>query len=146
MKNVVIAGYVRSPFHIASKGALVKVRPDDLAAQVVKGLIEQTIGPIEIFERIGKMHRTTRIEYIFDDAGQPPTIKIVERTSKRTDCCLICVVGIHYSVFIRCNLRPDGKLINTMVLTNYEPVLKFKMAHRQNHNRRPSRRAKSSVA
>ena len=35
MKNVVIAGYVRSPFHIANKGALVKVRPDDLAAQVV---------------------------------------------------------------------------------------------------------------
>ena len=42
MKNVVIAGYVRSPFHFAHKGDLVKVRPDDLAAQVVRGLIERT--------------------------------------------------------------------------------------------------------
>jgi len=42
MKNVVIAGYVRSPFTLAGKGALIKVRPDDLAAQVVRGLIERT--------------------------------------------------------------------------------------------------------
>ena len=42
MKNVVIAGYARSPFHFAHKGELIKVRPDDLAAQVVRGLIERT--------------------------------------------------------------------------------------------------------
>jgi acetyl-CoA acyltransferase len=42
MKNVVIAGYARSPFTFASKGGLIKVRPDDLAASVVKGLIEKT--------------------------------------------------------------------------------------------------------
>ena len=42
MKNVVIAGYARSPFHFAHKGELVKVRPDDLGAQVVRGLIERT--------------------------------------------------------------------------------------------------------
>ena len=42
MKNVVIAGYARSPFAFANKGELIKVRPDDLAAQVVKGLIEKT--------------------------------------------------------------------------------------------------------
>ena len=42
MKNVVIAGYARSPFHFAHKGLLAKVRPDDLAAQVVRGLIDQT--------------------------------------------------------------------------------------------------------
>jgi acetyl-CoA acyltransferase len=41
-KNVVIAGYARSPFHFASKGALTKVRPDDLAATVVRGLLEKT--------------------------------------------------------------------------------------------------------
>ncbi len=41
-KNVVIAGYVRSPFHFARKGDLTRVRPDDLAAQVVVGLIERT--------------------------------------------------------------------------------------------------------
>jgi acetyl-CoA acyltransferase len=49
MKEAVIAAYVRSPFHFASKGALAKVRPDDLAAAVVKGLVERTgIEPIEI--------------------------------------------------------------------------------------------------
>jgi len=42
MRDVVIAGYARSPFHFAGKGALAKVRPDDLAAQVVRGLIERT--------------------------------------------------------------------------------------------------------
>jgi acetyl-CoA acyltransferase len=42
MKNVVIAGYARSPFHFAHKGELTKVRPDDLTAQVVRGLIERT--------------------------------------------------------------------------------------------------------
>jgi len=42
MKNVVIAGYARSPFTLANKGALTRVRPDDLAAQVVAALIERT--------------------------------------------------------------------------------------------------------
>lgn len=42
MRNVVIAGYARSPFHLAGKGALARVRPDDLAAQVVRGLIART--------------------------------------------------------------------------------------------------------
>lgn len=42
MSDVVIAGYVRSPFHPAHRGALAKVRPDDLAANTIKGLIERT--------------------------------------------------------------------------------------------------------
>ena len=42
MKSVVIAGLARSPFHFANKGALAKVRPDDLAATVIKGLIDRT--------------------------------------------------------------------------------------------------------
>ncbi len=41
-RNVVIAGYARSPFQPAGKGTLVKVRPDEMAAQVVRGLIERT--------------------------------------------------------------------------------------------------------
>ncbi|WP_041795769.1 thiolase family protein [Pararhodospirillum photometricum] len=41
MTKVVVAGYVRSPFTPAKKGALASVRPDDLAAQVVKGLVER---------------------------------------------------------------------------------------------------------
>ncbi len=42
MKNVVIAGYARSPFTLAQKGALKKVRPDELAAEVIKGLVART--------------------------------------------------------------------------------------------------------
>jgi acetyl-CoA acyltransferase len=42
MRDVVIAGYARSPFHLANKGALARVRPDDLAATVIRGLIERT--------------------------------------------------------------------------------------------------------
>ena len=42
LQNIVIAGYVRSPFHFAGKGALARVRGDDLAAQVVRGLLERT--------------------------------------------------------------------------------------------------------
>ena len=49
MTNVVIAGYARSPFHLAGKGALARVRPDDLAAQTIRGLIEKTgVDPAEI--------------------------------------------------------------------------------------------------
>jgi acetyl-CoA acyltransferase len=49
MKEAVIAGYVRSPFHFANKGELTRVRPDDLAAAVVKALIARTgIDPKEI--------------------------------------------------------------------------------------------------
>jgi acetyl-CoA acyltransferase len=42
MKNVVIAGYARSPLTPAHKGELAKVRPDDMAAQVVGALVERT--------------------------------------------------------------------------------------------------------
>jgi acetyl-CoA acyltransferase len=42
MKQAVIVGYVRSPFQFATKGGLARTRPDDLAATVVKGLVEKT--------------------------------------------------------------------------------------------------------
>jgi len=42
MNDAVIVGYARSPFHPAMRGALAKVRPDDLAASTIRGLIEQT--------------------------------------------------------------------------------------------------------
>lgn len=45
MKSVVLAGYVRSPFTFAGKGELVGVRPDDIAATVVKALLERTKVP-----------------------------------------------------------------------------------------------------
>lgn len=53
MKDIVIAGYARSPFHFAHKGALTKVRPDDLAAHVVRGLVERTgVDPNDIEDLI----------------------------------------------------------------------------------------------
>lgn len=42
MTSAVITGYLRSPFTPAHKGALAKTRPDDIAAQVIKGLIAKT--------------------------------------------------------------------------------------------------------
>lgn len=42
MQQAVIAGYVRTPFHFARKGALAGVRPDDLAAIAIKGLVART--------------------------------------------------------------------------------------------------------
>ena len=53
MKSVVIAGYARSPFHFARKGDLTRVRPDDLAAQVVAALVERTkVDPATIEDLI----------------------------------------------------------------------------------------------
>ena len=40
--KAVIAGYARSPFDFATKGALAEARPDTLAAKVVKGLLQRT--------------------------------------------------------------------------------------------------------
>ena len=49
MKNVVISGYARSPFAFATKGALAKVRGDEMAAQVIKALVERSgIDPNDI--------------------------------------------------------------------------------------------------
>jgi len=49
LKSVVIAGYARSPFHFAKKGALARVRPDELCAQVILGLLERTkVDPADI--------------------------------------------------------------------------------------------------
>ena len=42
MKPIVIAGYVRSPFTPASKGAMARVRPDEMAAQVVRALVDRS--------------------------------------------------------------------------------------------------------
>ncbi len=50
MTDVVIAGYARSPFTPAKKGALARVRPDDLAAQVVRKLVADTGIPSKDIE------------------------------------------------------------------------------------------------
>ena len=41
-KPVVICGYKRSPMHFANKGALAKVRPDDMAATVLAALVKDS--------------------------------------------------------------------------------------------------------
>jgi acetyl-CoA acyltransferase len=49
MREVVIAGHVRSPFQPASRGELARVRPDDLVAQVIVALVARTgIDPAAI--------------------------------------------------------------------------------------------------
>ncbi len=51
--NIVIAAYVRSPFQLATKGSLARVRPDDLGAQTLKGLLDRTkIDPATIEDLI----------------------------------------------------------------------------------------------
>jgi len=50
MTNAVIAGFARSPFHFASKGALTRVRPDDMLATVVQGLLKKTGVPADEIE------------------------------------------------------------------------------------------------
>jgi acetyl-CoA acyltransferase len=53
MRHVVIAGFARSPFTLANKGALMRVRPDDLVAQVISALVERTrIRPQDIEDLI----------------------------------------------------------------------------------------------
>jgi acetyl-CoA acyltransferase len=49
MTDIVIVDFVRSPFTPARKGALATVRPDDLAAEVVKALVHRSaIDPADI--------------------------------------------------------------------------------------------------
>ena len=49
MSDAVIAGYVRSPFHFATKGALARTRADDLAAAVIKGVVSKSgIDPNDV--------------------------------------------------------------------------------------------------
>ena len=42
MTNAVIAGYARTPFHFARKGGLKDSRPDDLAALVLRALVDRS--------------------------------------------------------------------------------------------------------
>lgn len=52
MKHAYIAGYVRSPFTLARKGALAGMRPDDLGAAVIRALLERTRVPGEEIEDV----------------------------------------------------------------------------------------------
>ena len=52
MTNAVIVGYARSPFHFANKGALARVRPDDLVATVMAELVRRTGIKVEDLEDV----------------------------------------------------------------------------------------------
>lgn len=52
-KSVVLCGYKRSPMHPANRGELAKVRPDDMAAAVIKALVAETgVRPDDIEDLI----------------------------------------------------------------------------------------------
>lgn len=49
MNKAVIAGYARSPFTLANKGALARTRPDDIAAEVIAALVARTgVNPADL--------------------------------------------------------------------------------------------------
>ncbi len=51
--SAVICAFKRSPMHFANKGALAKVRPDDMAAEVVKALVAASgVKPADIEDLI----------------------------------------------------------------------------------------------
>lgn len=50
MKKIVICEYARSPFTLAYKGALAEVRPDDLIASTIKGLLKKVKLNVEDIE------------------------------------------------------------------------------------------------
>jgi len=52
MKDAYVAGYVRSPFTFARKGALAGMRPDDLGAAVIRALLERTGVPADQIEDV----------------------------------------------------------------------------------------------
>ncbi len=51
-RSAVIVGYLRTPFTAASKGALAEVRPDDLLAQLIQGLLAKVPVPPESIEEV----------------------------------------------------------------------------------------------
>ena len=51
--SAVVCAFKRSPMHFANKGALAKVRPDDMAAEVVKALVAASgVKPADIEDLI----------------------------------------------------------------------------------------------
>ena len=61
MTDVVIAAYRRSPFHLAHKGELTKVRPDEMAAQVIRTLIAGAgIDPATIEDLVARLRLPRR--------------------------------------------------------------------------------------
>src|SRR3954447_15630945 len=53
LRQAVIAGFARTPFHFAKKGSLAGVRPDDIAAVAINALIARAgIDPNDIEDLI----------------------------------------------------------------------------------------------
>ena len=50
--KAIISAYARSPFHLAKKSALAGIRPDTLAAQVVRGLLNKVDLDPALFEDV----------------------------------------------------------------------------------------------
>ncbi len=52
MTQAVIAGYARTPFHFAHKGALLGVRPDDMAAAAIRAVVDRSGVKVEDIEDV----------------------------------------------------------------------------------------------
>ncbi len=50
LRQAVICGFARSPFHFANRGAFTRTRPDDLLARTLAGLLERHPPPREAIE------------------------------------------------------------------------------------------------
>jgi acetyl-CoA acyltransferase len=50
MMSAVIAGWARTPFAFAGKGALSKTRPDDLASIAIRALVERSGVDVSLVE------------------------------------------------------------------------------------------------
>jgi acetyl-CoA acyltransferase len=99
--RAVIAGYARTPFHFAKKGRLANVRPDDLAATVIKGLVNRLdLDPVLIedvlmgcaYPESAQGNNIARIASLL--AGFPNTVS--GGTINRF--CGSSMTGIHYAV------------------------------------------------
>ncbi len=92
MKNVFIAGYVRSPFHFAAKGALTRVRPDDMLAAVIQGLLQKTGVPGGDIEDL-------IVGCAFPEGEQG--LNVARLTSGSWRACRISVAGDHGQPLLR---------------------------------------------
>jgi acetyl-CoA acyltransferase len=101
MNQAVIAGFVRTPFHISRKGRLIDTRPDDMAAVVLRALVDRSGVDPTLFEDVlmgcgypeGEQSRNiARIATLL--AGLPNTLG--GATFSRA--CGSSMTGVHYAV------------------------------------------------
>jgi len=111
MFKTVIAGYSRSPFTIAKKGALINVKPDELLSEVIKNLISKTKinkndwkdfnDNYRSFENIITVKQVTADGFraVFFGKGIGSTLNIGQKI-KTTDGSIIQYISIAHNGFM----------------------------------------------